>query len=78
MTVRHVYTCTSCQKEVTIDGGDSFFGGTTPNGWLTVGGLNPNIISGDTPSQYARKQPHLCSWACLAKYAEGMSKLIPL
>lgn len=78
MTVKHVYTCTQCQKEVTVDAGDSWgFGGTTPSGWLTVGGMGP-IMTGDTPGQYAKKQPHLCSWPCLAKYAEKMSKLIPL
>lgn len=73
MTVKHIYTCTQCTTEVTLEG-DSFFGsGPVPNGWLTVNGMMPSVGT-DTPAQYAKKQPHLCSWSCLAVYAKDVSE----
>jgi hypothetical protein len=78
MTVRYVYTCTNCNKEETINGDDSgglFYGSSNaPTGWLTVSGLGPVFTSSDSPAQYEKKRPHLCSWACLAAYAKGISE----
>lgn len=80
MTVQHkaVVTCNECgvSEELPMSNSLSpFWSG--PSGWLTIEfhGVNPMFqIGTDTPDQARNRKPDLCSWSCMARYAENKAR----